>query len=228
MTVTKIAINGFGRIGRLVLRALYESGRDDIEVTAQQNQLIVSGRRADAEDRQYIGCPLQQVANAGGITLIDSVGDQQSAPLVGPCLAVMRHRGWSGLEAEDRAENRSTMVVPFTIDRTAPEVAITSPAAGSLFGPVDLEIAIEGLGGVMELSDYDEGLRLSVALAPVTGVDVANRRLLLENGYVHYDYLILAQGAVLLWPVPGAASARWRASGSQASIARSRSEVREG
>ncbi len=31
---TKIAINGFGRIGRCVLRALYESGRDDLEVVA--------------------------------------------------------------------------------------------------------------------------------------------------------------------------------------------------
>ena len=30
----KVAINGFGRIGRLVLRALYESGRTDIEVVA--------------------------------------------------------------------------------------------------------------------------------------------------------------------------------------------------
>lgn len=30
----KVAINGFGRIGRLVLRALYESGRKDIEVVA--------------------------------------------------------------------------------------------------------------------------------------------------------------------------------------------------
>src|SRR3954452_17712707 len=30
----RVAINGFGRIGRLVLRALYESGRDDIEVVA--------------------------------------------------------------------------------------------------------------------------------------------------------------------------------------------------
>src|SRR5215510_16551949 len=29
---TKIAINGFGRIGRLVLRALYESGRTDLQV----------------------------------------------------------------------------------------------------------------------------------------------------------------------------------------------------
>ena len=30
----RVAINGFGRIGRLVLRALYESGRADIEVVA--------------------------------------------------------------------------------------------------------------------------------------------------------------------------------------------------
>tara|TARA_R110002074_G_scaffold127707_4_gene267257 strand:+ start:1599 stop:2600 length:1002 start_codon:yes stop_codon:yes gene_type:complete len=31
---TKVAINGFGRIGRLVLRALIEQGRDDIEIVA--------------------------------------------------------------------------------------------------------------------------------------------------------------------------------------------------
>ena len=31
---TKIAINGFGRIGRNVLRAIVESGRDDIRVVA--------------------------------------------------------------------------------------------------------------------------------------------------------------------------------------------------
>ena len=30
----KVAINGFGRIGRLVLRAIVESGRDDVEVVA--------------------------------------------------------------------------------------------------------------------------------------------------------------------------------------------------
>ena len=30
----KVAINGFGRIGRLVLRAIYESGRTDVEVVA--------------------------------------------------------------------------------------------------------------------------------------------------------------------------------------------------
>ncbi len=30
----RVAINGFGRIGRLVLRALHESGRDDVEIAA--------------------------------------------------------------------------------------------------------------------------------------------------------------------------------------------------
>jgi len=31
---TRLAINGFGRIGRNVLRALYEQGRDDLEIVA--------------------------------------------------------------------------------------------------------------------------------------------------------------------------------------------------
>jgi glyceraldehyde 3-phosphate dehydrogenase len=34
MTVKVVAINGFGRIGRNVLRAIAESGRTDIEVVA--------------------------------------------------------------------------------------------------------------------------------------------------------------------------------------------------
>ena len=34
-----------------------------------------------------------------------------------------------------------------------------------------------------------------VVLAEVTGVDVEQRRLMLEGGYVKYDYLILAAGA---------------------------------
>ncbi|MEC7592332.1 MAG: glyceraldehyde 3-phosphate dehydrogenase NAD-binding domain-containing protein, partial [Pseudomonadota bacterium] len=34
MAHVNVAINGFGRIGRLVLRALVESGRDDIRVVS--------------------------------------------------------------------------------------------------------------------------------------------------------------------------------------------------
>src|SRR4051812_18778174 len=34
MVTAKVAINGFGRIGRNVLRALAESGREDVQVVA--------------------------------------------------------------------------------------------------------------------------------------------------------------------------------------------------
>jgi NADH:ubiquinone reductase (H+-translocating) len=34
-----------------------------------------------------------------------------------------------------------------------------------------------------------------IVLAEVTGIDVANRRLIFSNGHVHYDYLIVAAGA---------------------------------
>ena len=46
---TRVAINGFGRIGRLVLRAIVEQGRKDLEVAAI-NDL---GFHA-AEDRHYV------------------------------------------------------------------------------------------------------------------------------------------------------------------------------
>ncbi len=34
---TRVAINGFGRIGRLVMRALIEEGRKDVEIVAINN-----------------------------------------------------------------------------------------------------------------------------------------------------------------------------------------------
>jgi len=45
MMTTKIAINGFGRIGRMVLRALTESGRKDMSIVAI-NDLADAGRLA--------------------------------------------------------------------------------------------------------------------------------------------------------------------------------------
>ncbi|MDR2770387.1 MAG: type I glyceraldehyde-3-phosphate dehydrogenase, partial [Rickettsiales bacterium] len=38
----RIAINGFGRIGRLVLRAAIESGREDIEFVAANDLMPVA------------------------------------------------------------------------------------------------------------------------------------------------------------------------------------------
>ena len=55
--VTRVAINGFGRIGRLTLRAALESGRKDIEFvaindlgSAEMNALLLRpfGRRPPA------------------------------------------------------------------------------------------------------------------------------------------------------------------------------------
>ncbi len=46
----KVAINGFGRIGRNVLRAIIESGRTDIQVVAinEAGPITDSQRRIDA------------------------------------------------------------------------------------------------------------------------------------------------------------------------------------
>ncbi len=41
----KVAINGFGRIGRLVARALYESGRKDIELVAINDLATMEGNK---------------------------------------------------------------------------------------------------------------------------------------------------------------------------------------
>ena len=47
----KVAINGFGRIGRNVLRAIIESGRTDIEVVAINEDL--EGEEANVNTDPY-------------------------------------------------------------------------------------------------------------------------------------------------------------------------------
>ena len=44
----RVAINGFGRIGRLVLRAIVEWGRRDIEVVARQRSGAGGDQRPSA------------------------------------------------------------------------------------------------------------------------------------------------------------------------------------
>ena len=44
----RVAINGYGRIGRMVLRALYESGRKDIEIIA------INSADGDAESNAHL------------------------------------------------------------------------------------------------------------------------------------------------------------------------------
>ena len=44
----RVAINGFGRIGRLALRAALESGRDDVEIVAINDLGLPRSQRAPA------------------------------------------------------------------------------------------------------------------------------------------------------------------------------------
>lgn len=46
---TKVAINGFGRIGRLVARALYEAKRSDIELVAINDLADTRNKRSSFE-----------------------------------------------------------------------------------------------------------------------------------------------------------------------------------
>jgi glyceraldehyde 3-phosphate dehydrogenase len=69
----KVAINGFGRIGRLVLRAIAESGRDDIEVVAI-NDLADARTNALLLKRDSVHGPFPGAVRAEGDQMI--VGDR--------------------------------------------------------------------------------------------------------------------------------------------------------
>jgi len=65
----KVAINGFGRIGRLVLRAIAESGRDDIEVVAI-NDLADARTNALLLKRDSVHGPFPGAVRAEGDQMI--------------------------------------------------------------------------------------------------------------------------------------------------------------
>lgn len=68
-----------------------------------------------------------------------------------------------------------------------------------LFQPLLYQVATASLSPADIASPIRSALRgqanCQVALVEITGIDVANRRLMIEPGYIHYDYLILAAGA---------------------------------
>ena len=68
MTI-KVAINGFGRIGRNILRAIVESGRDDIEVVAI-NDLGDAAANARLLKRDSVHGPFHGTVEADGDAII--------------------------------------------------------------------------------------------------------------------------------------------------------------
>ncbi|MEM7521980.1 MAG: type I glyceraldehyde-3-phosphate dehydrogenase [Pseudomonadota bacterium] len=101
---TKVAINGFGRIGRCVLRAIYEAGRDDIEVVAI-NDLAPPDRLAHLLKYDSVHGTFHQDIRVDGDTLY--VGDRAIALSASPDPASL---DWAGvdiaLECTGRFNNR--------------------------------------------------------------------------------------------------------------------------
>ena len=125
---TRIAINGFGRIGRCVLRALYENGyRQDIEVVAI-NEL------ADIESLSYM---LRYDSTHGRFNGTVSIADQQHLMVNGDRICV-RHIGdpaeldWAALDVdlvlECSGQIRSREDAELHLSRGAKKVLISNPA----------------------------------------------------------------------------------------------------
>ena len=80
---------------------------------------------------------------------------------------------------------------------TAPvELTVIDRRNHHVFQPLLYQVATAALSPADISSPIRTILRgqknCQVVLAEIVGVDVANRRLLVPNGYVQYDYLILA------------------------------------
>ena len=125
---TRIAINGFGRIGRCVLRALYENGyRQDIEVVAI-NEL------ADIESLSYM---LRYDSTHGRFNGTVSIADEQHLMVNGDRICV-RHISdptqldWAALNVdlvlECSGQIRSREDAELHLSRGAKKVLISNPA----------------------------------------------------------------------------------------------------
>lgn len=125
---TRIAINGFGRIGRCVLRALYENGyRQDMEVVAI-NEL------ADIESLSYM---LRYDSTHGRFNGTVSIADQQHLMVNGDRICV-RHISdpaeldWAALDVdlvlECSGQIRSREDAELHLSRGAKKVLISNPA----------------------------------------------------------------------------------------------------
>ena len=128
MTV-RVAINGFGRIGRLVLRAIYESGRSDIEVVAI-NDL------ADAQTNAYLlkydtaHGPFPGTVSADNTTLLVNGHDVKVLSISDPAKLPWRDLGVDiALECSGRFTKRADAALH--LQAGARKVIVSAPADGA-------------------------------------------------------------------------------------------------
>ncbi|TNC84788.1 MAG: erythrose-4-phosphate dehydrogenase [Thalassolituus sp.] len=125
---TRIAINGFGRIGRCVLRALYENGyRQDMEV-------VVINELADIDSLSYM---LRYDSTHGRFSGTVSIADEQHLMVNGDRIRVC-HIGdpaeldWAALDVdlvlECSGQIRSREDAELHLSRGAKKVLISNPA----------------------------------------------------------------------------------------------------
>lgn len=126
MTV-KVAINGFGRIGRNILRAIAESGRTDIEVVAindlgpvETNAHLI---RFDSVHGQF----------PGSVTATDSTIDIGSGPIEVTAIRDPRELSWTGVDIALECTGLFTArdKAAFHLENGSKRVLVSAPASGA-------------------------------------------------------------------------------------------------
>ncbi|MEW9921567.1 type I glyceraldehyde-3-phosphate dehydrogenase [Marimonas sp. MJW-29] len=124
---TSIAINGFGRIGRCSLRALFEMGRDDLEIVAI-NDLVTPDHMAHLLKYDSVHGTFQEDVSVEGDTLI--VGGRKIRLTANP---KPEDLPWSDvdvvLECTGRFTSKDTAAKH--LDNGSKRVLVSAPASGA-------------------------------------------------------------------------------------------------
>jgi glyceraldehyde 3-phosphate dehydrogenase len=123
----KVAINGFGRIGRNILRAIAESGRTDIEVVAindlgpvETNAHLI---RYDSVHGQF----------PGSVTASESTIDIGSGPIEVTAIRDPRELPWTGVDIALECTGLFTArdKAAFHLENGSKRVLVSAPASGA-------------------------------------------------------------------------------------------------
>ncbi len=125
--MTKVAINGFGRIGRNVLRAIAESGRNDIEVVAINDLGPVETNahllRYDSVHGRY----------PGDVTVAGNTIDVGRGPIEVTALRDPRELPWDGVDVALECTGIFTArdKAALHLENGSKRVLVSAPAAGA-------------------------------------------------------------------------------------------------
>lgn len=173
----RVAINGFGRIGRLVLRAIVESGRDDVEVVAINDLGSVETNAHLLKYDSVHGVLANDVKAEGDALVIDGKAIKVTAE------ADPAKLPWGALNVDVAMECTGRFVSPDTagkhLEAGAKRVLISAPAKG------DVKTVVYGVNhDTLSATDLivSNASCTTNCLAPVA--DVLNKTVGLEKGFM--------------------------------------------